>query len=1072
MSTTPTTKQWALADFFALRTPLLPADELLRWAEGLSAAAATDRPEALAEALASDRARLRERLRVIVSRPEVREALFVASPSLDDSLPLWFESPDSERGLKIERSIVRYLQRMAARCTPFGLFAGTSVGACGEATRLRLAARSTCRRHTRLDMGYVSALAESLERAPGLKEALTYSPNSSLYTAAGRVRFHESRWKGRRILRLIGAEWTEYLGSTLERATRGATFRDLAAPLVGGDITLDDAQGFITELIDSQVLVSDLLPTITGPEPTHGMAELLRRCGQVDLAARLDESRERVAEIDHGGLVYGRERYSAVVDLLKGFPVELDLARLFQVDMFKPTEGALLGEAVAAEVLRGIDVLRRMQGGEGGGALAAFQKAFVERYGDAEVPLLEALDEEAGIGYEKSSAPGAEASPLLAGLQFPPVEREIAWRREDTVALRKLEQALAGGLQEVELREADLEGLEAGDKAPLPDSFAAFATVYAPSIQAVAEGRFRVHLKHASGPSGLETLGRFCHLDAELLGRVRDHLRKEEGLRPEVVFAEVVHLPPDRIGNVIARPILRDHEIPFLGRSAVAPERQIPVTDLRVSVRDGRVVLRSRRLGREVLPRMTNAHNVRSTGLGVYQFLAHLGYQGSIGGMSWSWGALDSARFLPRVTSGRVILSMARWLLDEKELAALAVRRGAESFGAVQALRRARGLPRFVAVEDGDNTLPVDLDNVLSVETFVQLVGKRPWVHLIEMPIGPEDLCAEGPEGRFTHELVVPFVRTGPPPAAARPTGVVLEAVSDRKAAPGGPWLFAKLYCGTSTADRVLRDVARPVSDLAMKSGAADGWFFLRYGDPDWHLRVRFHGAPERLLGEVFPALRERAAPLIGDGSIRRFQLDTYDREVERYGGAEGVVLCERAFHADSEAVLSIVELLTGDEGLDARWRLTLIGMDMLLEDLGLDAVGKLAVMERISAAFRGEFRVSGALDAQIGQKLRQERRVLEAMLDPQRRMTLPIAPGVALLQRRSAQIRPVVEALRVVEREGRLLGRVEDLAPSLLHMHANRLLRSAVRAQEMVLYELLARLYRSAKARGGKAGA
>lgn len=1072
MSTAQTKREWALADFFALRTPLLPADDLLRWAEGLTAAAATDRPEALAEAVASDRATLRERLRAIVSRPEVREALFVASPSLDDSLPLWFESPDSERGLKIERSIVRYLQRMAARCTPFGLFAGTSVGTCGDGTRLRLAARSTCRRHTRLDMGYVSALAESFERTPELRRSLTYSPNSSLYTAAGRVRFHESRWKGRRILRLIGAEWTEYLASTLDRASRGATFRELAAPLVGGDITIEEAEGFITELIDSQVIVSDLLPTITGPEPTHGMAELLRRCGQVDSAARLDESRQRVAQIDRDGLVYGRDRYSAVVDLLKGFPVELDLARLFQVDIFKPTEGASLGAKVASEVLRGIEVLRRMQGSEGGGALAAFQKAFVERYGDEEVPLLEALDEEAGIGYEKSSAPGAEASPLLAGLQFTPAEREMAWRRHDAVALHKLEQALAGGLREVELTEADLEGLEASDKAPLPDSFAAFATVYAASSQAVLEGRFRVHLRHASGPSGMETLGRFCHLDEELLGRVREQLRKEEGFRPEAIFAEVVHLPPDRIGNVIARPILREHEIPFLGRSAVAPERQIPVTDLQVSVRDGRVVLRSKRLGREVLPRMTNAHNVRTTGLGVYQFLAHLGYQGSMGGISWSWGALDSARFLPRVTHGRVILTMARWLLDEKELAALAVRRGAESFGAAQALRRARGLPRFVAVEDGDNTLPVDLDNVLSVETFVQLVGKRPWVHLIEMPIGPEDLCAEGPEGRFTHELVVPFVRTGPPPAAASATRAVIEAVPDRRAAPGGPWLFAKLYCGTATADRVLREVVRPVSALAMKSGAADGWFFLRYGDPDWHLRIRFHGAPERLHGEVFPALREGAAPLIGDGSIRRFQLDTYDREVERYGGAEGVAQCERAFHVDSEAVLSIVELLSGDEGLDARWRLTLIGMDMLLDDLGLDAGRKLGVMERISTSFRAEFRVSGALDAQIGQKLRQERRVLEAMLDPPRRMTLPIAPGVALLQQRSERISPVVAALHSLEREGRLLGRVEDLAPSLLHMHANRLLRSAARAQEMVLYDLLARLYRSARARGGKTGA
>ncbi|HEY1639542.1 MAG TPA: lantibiotic dehydratase C-terminal domain-containing protein, partial [Streptosporangiaceae bacterium] len=40
------------------------------------------------------------------------------------------------------------------------------------------------------------------------------------------------------------------------------------------------------------------------------------------------------------------------------------------------------------------------------------------------------------------------------------------------------------------------------------------------------------------------------------------------------------------------------------------------------------------------------------------------------------------------------------------------------------------------------------------------------------------------------------------------------------------------------------------------------------------------------------------------------------------------------------------------------------------------------------------------------------------------------------------------------------------ELAISLAHMHVNRLLRSAQRAQELVLYEMLDRLYTSRAAR------
>ena len=60
---------------------------------------------------------------------------------------------------------------------------------------------------------------------------------------------------------------------------------------------------------------------------------------------------------------------------------------------------------------------------------------------------------------------------------------------------------------------------------------------------------------------------------------VEGHLRAEEALQPDAVFAEVVHLPENgRTGNVILRPALRAYEIPYLGQSGVPAERQIPVT--------------------------------------------------------------------------------------------------------------------------------------------------------------------------------------------------------------------------------------------------------------------------------------------------------------------------------------------------------------------------------------------------------------------------------------------------------------------------------------------------------------
>lgn len=89
-----------------------------------------------------------------------------------------------------------------------------------------------------------------------------------------------------------------------------------------------------------------------------------------------------------------------------------------------------------------------------------------------------------------------------------------------------------------------------------------------------------------------------------------------------------------------------------------------------------------------------------------------------------------------------------------------------------------------------------------------------------------------------------------------------------------------KLYAGSAMLDRVLVEVVAPAANRALASGVADGWFFIRYADPGSHLRVRLHGDPARLWGEVFPKLSLAAKPFIDADRIATVALDTYDREI------------------------------------------------------------------------------------------------------------------------------------------------------------------------------------------------
>lgn len=1055
--------------FFAVRTPLMQFDEFLAWGAGLQGASASD--ATLERVLANDRQLLRSRLRAVLERSEVRESLFIASPNTHADLDKWVSAPDNEYPQKLERTLVRYFSRMTSRPTPFGLFSGCSVGVIGESTRLKLSERSHYKRHTRLDNDYLCKLSDSLATDPRVAPYVRYRPNSSLYEAAGRLRYAEARYADDvRHWDLVAVEANPLVDALLAHAAEtpnGATKADLALALVALDpeISQDDAETFVGELAASQLLVADLAPCVTGPEPIHEIITKLEEDSATSpLAGELRHARDALAAIDQRGLGSDAGLYRDIAKRLESLPCPVELPRLFQVDMVKPAPNAALGTNVVEALRSTIRALQRIARPQRSDALEGFRSRFEARFERQEVPLMVALDDESGVGYGDTR----ETVSLLDGIKFARA-KTASWTvdQRHTVLMSKLEEAREHGDREIVLREDDLKRMANPSPPALARSFSVVATLLAKSPDAIDPGNFRLVFKGTC--AGLTLLGRFCHSDPELSEYVSNHLRAEDELTPDAVVAEIVHLPEGRIGNVINRPVLRDYEIVFLGKSGAPLERQITVDDLLVSVGENReIVLRSKRLRRQVIPRMTNAHNFNARSIGVYRFLCDLGRDGHPY-LGLDWGPLEMASHRPRVRIDRTVVSLETWRIQASQLEPLAVVKGTARFRAVKQLRAKYRLPRFVALVDGDNVLPVDLDNVLSIESFVQLAKDRRAIVLEELD--PDNLSVvEGPEGRFCHELVVPMLARDVAPSIE--PGVCSRRSDDvvRAFPPGSEWLYAKLYTGNATADRVLAAV-RPVIDDALAAGTVDSWFFIRYGDPDWHIRLRFHGTPARLAAEVLPALHAAAAPLLADGRMWKLQLDTYVREVERYGGGHGVEIAERWFAVDSRTTLDIIDLLDGDAGNDARWRLAFRGIDQLLDDLGFDFATKHGIVRRARDGFAHEHNATIETTRPIGHKFRQERAALEALLDRMADTGSELAPALALMTRASPRVRAIGEALRDAERAGRLTLRVTDIASSYMHMLVNRLLKSAARQQELVIYDFLERCYtsRSKRVRPGE---
>ena len=949
--------------------------------------------------------------------------------------------------------------RMAGRSTPFGLFAGVSVGTIERTACLQFPVVER-RRKTRLDIEYLFHVAERLATDKALRQELRYCIATELYQLDHRIRYYQAQRSGafRRYV-LVDLEPDECLLAVIEftRAKGRAAITEIAEHLVEllPGLELDASTRYVSELVDAGVLVPGLSVTVTGADPTVHLLEALGASSPAkNIRNSLTDVLNDIAQMDADGIDVAPSRYKRVADRLEIPAASPDTSRLFHVELHKPCETLTLSQKIINEIISGVEVLGRI-GVTSGSPLFHFYREFETRYQDREVPLLEALDGEAGVRFSDEGGPGHGIAPLLAEMTFARrPSRKVRWTAQKEFLFRRLCDVLGAEGRELMLTEADVASLARREAYRAPPGFSAVVSLAVSSMAAPTKGDDRIYISRLVGPTSGTLLARFCHGNHRLTEYVTAALRLEEECDPDAIHAEIAYLPQGRAGNVVIRPVLREYEISMFNASGAPVDRQIPLNDLLISARDGHFRLRSKTLGKRVVPHLTCAHAFRKDALRIYRFLAGLA-EGPSGDCGFSWGVMASAPFLPRVSYRRFVFSLATWNLPQASLAPVLADTGATRFARMQELRKQLRLPRWVRFAESDNSFPIDFDNVLSVESLLRVARGRQTITLIEMFPSPEQLYATGP-ARFMNELVVPFIRGAALPAqqTSRQRDLPITPDADRGMRPGGEWFFAKLYCGVVEADRIISDLILPFVGKKLEQLVVDRWHFVRFGDPDWHLRFRIRGRPAVIWHEVVPellSLTEQRRQLIS-----RVEIGTYEPEEDRYGGKDGMRLAEEVFTADSLAAASIVACYRTDE--EARWRLALVGMDAMLTDLGLDTERKLQVVTSCRDQQISRYPIA-ALRRQLARKYRERRAAIEAMLqNPPDQLNR----GLEAISVRSKSLRPIMAKLQALEEADRLSHPLITIAQSYLHMWANRLFSGAHNAHELILYEFLARIYRS----------
>jgi thiopeptide-type bacteriocin biosynthesis protein len=266
----------------------------------------------------------------------------------------------------------------------------------------------------------------------------------------------------------------------------------------------------------------------------------------------------------------------------------------------------------------------------------------------------------------------------------------------------------------------------------------------------------------------------------------------------------------------------------------------------------------------------------------------------------------------------------------------------------------------------------------------------------------------------------------------------------------------------------VLGDVYAAITSPELRASFSL-WFFVPFSDPEPHLRLRFRGDPRGLTERLLPELRRALSPLLESGVVFRLQLDSYEREIERYGGPEAMELSEQLFCADSEAAAELLQLLDDDDPLG--WQLALLGIDRLFRDLGLDFDERASLIREAGDAYGSEFGATTATWRKVGDKYRKHATGIGQLLFERAPPDDPrLIEAVSIFERRSSRLAGVRDGLERLRARGELLVERGSLLRSYAHMHAIRVLGDGARYYELVLYDFLRRQYAAHAARTGRA--
>jgi thiopeptide-type bacteriocin biosynthesis protein len=270
----------------------------------------------------------------------------------------------------------------------------------------------------------------------------------------------------------------------------------------------------------------------------------------------------------------------------------------------------------------------------------------------------------------------------------------------------------------------------------------------------------------------------------------------------------------------------------------------------------------------------------------------------------------------------------------------------------------------------------------------------------------------------------------------------------------GSEWLYYKIYTGVKTADLILMEKLYPLILDLNEEKIIDKWFFIRYNDPNEHIRIRFNCKTPENISIVIAKMHLVLDELLEENLVWKVRTDNYQREIERYG-ENTMIDSETLFWYDSEMILHYLSFKSSFEKNEMQLFFSFSAIDSFLNSFSLTNRDKLLLMDELQSSFKKEFDAGKVLKKEIDTQYRELSQEIEGLLSGTAKNDHPEI--FKLIQEKQNRTHKTISLIK-----DKLQIPLSNFLISHIHMMVNRQFTSRQRHYELVIYDHLYRYYKT----------